>query len=131
MKKAIVTKGKRKKSIAKATLYPGKGYVKVNGQTLQNYGNGLLRLRISEPLMLAGESADNVDIDVVVRGGGVNGQADAARLAVARSLVQHDSKLKKVFESYDRQLLVADVRNKEQRKPNDSKARAARQKSYR
>jgi len=46
-------------------------------------------------------------------------------------LVEYDKKLKKQLLSYDRHLLVADVRRKEQRKPNDSKARKARQKSYR
>lgn len=128
---AIHTQGKRKQAIARATIMPGKGTVKVNGQMLDNYNNDMLRLRISEPLVLAGDVINTIDMNVNVHGGGVSGQADAVRLALARALVQHDKKLKKTFDDYDRLLLVADVRRKEARKPNDSKARAARQKSYR
>lgn len=131
MKKIINTKGKRKRAIARATLVPGKGKIKINGQYLQNYSTNYMRMRIAEPLTLAGETAQNVDIEVNVIGGGVNGQADASRLAIARALVEFAPSLKNVFTEYDRLLLVADVRRKETRKPNDSKARAKRQKSYR
>lgn len=124
-------KGKRKRAVAKAVLNPGNGTVKINGYYLQNYSNNFSRMRISEPLILSGDLVDKVNIDVAVAGGGVNGQADAARLAIARALIKHEPKLKKVFEEYDRLLLVADVRRKEVCKPNDSKARAKRQKSYR
>ena len=103
----------------------------LNLQFLENYGSDILRLRISEPLILAGDTIKKVDIFVNAFGGGINGQADAIRLAIARALVQHDKKLKKTFDDYDRLLLVADVRRKEVCKPNDSKARAKRQKSYR
>ena len=130
-KDIIQTQGKRKRAIARATLTPGNGKVKVNGLYLHNFGTELLRLRIGEPLLLAAESAQKVNFEVKVAGGGVNGQADAIRLAMARALVEHEPKLKKTFDEYDRLLLVADVRRKETRKPNDSKARAARQKSYR
>ena len=131
MKKAIQTQGKRKTSIARATLRPGKGLIKINGQYMRNFGNDMVRLRVSEPLVLAADTVKKVDISVNVNGGGVYGQADAIRLAMARALVQHDKKLKKVFDDYDRLLLVADVRRKEACKPNDSKARSKRQKSYR
>ena len=130
-KEIIHAQGKRKQAIARATLKPGNGKVTVNGLYLHNYGTELLRMRIAEPLTLAGEDAQKVNFEVRVAGGGVNGQADAIRLAMARALVQCDVKLKKTFDEYDRLLLVADVRRKETRKPNDSRARAARQKSYR
>ncbi|MBI2146365.1 30S ribosomal protein S9 [Candidatus Woesearchaeota archaeon] len=129
--KSIQTQGKRKSAIARATLSPGTGRVTINGQLLGSYGSDVLRLRISEPLLLAEDVAKTLDIAVRVNGGGVNGQADASRLAIARALVEHDKKLKKAFNDYDRLLLVADVRRKEVCKPNDSKARAKRQKSYR
>jgi small subunit ribosomal protein S9 len=129
--KIIQTKGKRKKAIARATLKEGKGKVKINGIDINNFSIEMSRLRIQEPLILAGKVAEKVDIDVNVIGGGVNGQSDAARLAIARALVEYDEKLEAEFESYDRLLLVADVRQKEVCKPNDSKARAKRQKSYR
>ncbi len=130
-KKQNQTQGKRKRAIARAALVTGKGKIMVNGQYLDHFGNDILRLRINEPLTLAGDLAKKVDLNIRVNGGGTNGQADAIRLAIARALVKHDPKLKKTFEEYDRLLLVADVRRKEVCKPNDSKARAKRQKSYR
>ena len=129
--KVIHTQGKRKSSIARATLCAGKGKVMINGQFLENFSTEGARLRIKEPLLLASSAVSKIDLDVNVIGGGVSGQADAVRLAMARALVQHDEKLKKTFIEYDRLLLVADVRRKEACKPNDSKARAKRQKSYR
>ena len=129
--KVIHTQGKRKKAIARATLVPGKGKVTINGRYMDNFSNSMEKLRIIEPFVLAGDLAKEIDLDVNVRGGGVNGQADAIRLAVARALVSYNGKLKKTFEEYDRLLLVADIRRKEVCKPNDSKARAKRQKSYR
>ncbi|MEK6863595.1 MAG: 30S ribosomal protein S9 [Nanoarchaeota archaeon] len=130
-KDIIHTKGRRKEAVARATLTPGTGKVRINGLYLQNYGTELLQMRINEPLALSSEQAQKVNFKIKVEGGGVNGQADAIRVAVARALVEYDPKLKKTFDEYDRLLLVADVRRKETRKPNDSKARASRQKSYR
>lgn len=129
--KIINTSGKRKRAIARATLSPGKGVVRVNSFLLETLEPEMLRLRIEEPLILAGDVAKKVDISVIINHGGITGQANAARLAIGRALVKFDSKLEKVFLNYDRQLLVADVRRKEAAKPNDSKARAKRQKSYR
>lgn len=127
----IVAEGKRKQAVARAVLSSGKGMVQVNGRLLQNYGDQMLQLRIAEPLTLAGAVAENVNVVVSVFGGGASGQADAARLAIARALVKYDQSLEKVFDEYDRLLLVADVRQNESSKPNDSKPRAKRQKSYR
>ena len=131
MKKALLAHGTRKRAVARATLYPGKGRVTINGQSLQNYGSSMSRLRIIEPLVLAPEIASTVDIVIKVRGGGTTGHSDAARLAIARALVAYNPQLKKSFEEYDRLLLVADVRQNEESKPNDSKPRDKRQKSYR
>lgn len=88
---------------------------------------------MQEPLLLAEKVSASADIAVKVNGGGMMSQADAIRLAISRGLVEFskDKTLEKTFLDYDRQLLVADVRRKEACKPNDSKARAKRQKSYR
>ena len=129
--KAINTIGKRKCALAKATLVPGKGIVKINSQLLQNYKPEIARERINEALIIAGEDATKVDIKVNVKGGGWQGQNEATRLAIARAFVKYNKKLREKFIKYDRHLLVADIRVKEQYKPNDSKARAKRQKSYR
>jgi len=132
MVKIIHVAGKRKRAVAKATLKPGKGIVRINNQLLDNYEPELARLKLREPLILAGDIAKSVDITVRVNGGGFNAQAEAARLAIARALAQSSKKLEKTFLSYDRHLVVADVRRKEPRKPNrHGKARAKTQKSYR
>jgi len=131
MKNSIITTGKRKQAVARATIRAGTGKITVNGLNLDSFSDSMTKLRIIEPMVIAGDVASKLNIDVNVHGGGVNGQADASRLAIARALVQHDAKLKKIFTDYDRLLLVADVRQNEVSKPNDSKPRAKRQKSYR
>lgn len=130
--KIIHKSGKRKTAIARATLKEGKGMVKINSVLLDEYKPKLSRLKLREPLLLAGDSVNKVNISINVSGGGINSQAEAARLAAARALVAYDKKLEKVFLSYDRTLLVADVRRKETHKPNCAgKARSKKQKSYR
>ncbi|MFC1727879.1 30S ribosomal protein S9 [Nanoarchaeota archaeon] len=132
MKKPIHISGTRKKAKARATLKEGKGMIRVNKKPIDQCGPEILRLKIKEPLILAGDVASKVDIEVNTFGGGVMSQAEAARLAIARVLVAYSTKLKKIFLSYDRNLLVADVRQRESRKPNTGgKARGKIQKSYR
>ena len=132
--KVITTSGKRKRAIARATLKPGNGIVKINNKLLDFYVPKLSRLKLREPLIIAHDLANKVDIWVNVLGGGISSQADASRLAIAKALVEYSKsdKLKEQFLNYDRNLLVADVRRKEPSKPNrHGQARAKRQKSYR
>ncbi|MFH1590407.1 MAG: 30S ribosomal protein S9 [archaeon] len=132
--KVIHVSGKRKRAIARATIKPGKGTVRINRMLLDNIQPRLSRMRIREPILLAGDIVKKMSISVSVIGGGITSQADAARLAIARAIVQfsNDKKLETTYLDYDRQLLVADVRRKEVSKPNrHGKARAKRQKSYR
>lgn len=130
--KTIHVSGKRKRAIARATLRNGSGMIRINRSSLQYLKPESLRLKLSEPLLLSGDIYKNVNIDVDVRGGGISSQTTAARLSIARALIQYDKKLTNTFLEYDRNLLVADVRRKEPHKPNrHGKARAKRQKSYR
>ena len=129
--KIINTTGKRKTAIARAVLKEGSGIIRINSVLLDNYSTEMYRTKIMEPLILAEDIPKKVNISIKVQGGGQMSQAEASRLAIARALSQLQPSLKKVFLSYDRHLLVPDVRFKETYKPNDSKARAARQKSYR
>jgi len=126
--------GKRKRAIAKATVTAGKGIVRINSRLLETIEPELLRLRIQEPLKLAGPLASKVDIRVKCNGGGFNSQIEAARLAIAKALVEYSGseELKEIYHDYDRHLLVADTRRKEMRKPmRHSRARALRQQSFR
>ena len=97
------------------------------------YEPEFVKLKIMEPLMLAGETLSGLDIDVIVNGGGIIGQANAVRTAIARGIVEwtNDTNLKDTFMSYDRNLLVNDSRQKESKKFGGPGARAKYQKSYR
>lgn len=128
----IHTSGKRKTATARATLKEGSGNITVNGKPIEQFTSYTYQLKIKEPLLLAEETVEDVNIKVNVEGGGVNGQASAVRLAMAKALAEYNEALQDVYEDYDRHLLVADVRRKETRKPNrQGKARSKRQKSYR
>ena len=129
--KAILSSGRRKHAIARAVLHEGNGIVRINSKNINIYQPELAKMKLMEPLVLSGDVAKGVNINVNVFGGGWQSQTEASRLAIARALVNYDKKLKKVFLDYDRHLLVADTRHNEPHKPNDSKARKARQKSYR
>ena len=130
--KVIHVSGRRKRAIARATLKQGKGIVKINNVPIDIYEPSLARLKLREPLLLAGEVMQKVDVSIKVFGGGQVSQSEAARLALSRALVKFSKKLETVFLKYDRQFLVADSRYKEASKPNrHGKARAKRQKSYR
>ena len=134
MAKIVNTSGKRKRAIARATLKEGNGIIRINKSLLTNYGNQLARMRIQEPLEIVNDVAVKVNIDVNVRGGGWQSQAEASRLGIAKALVEFtkSEKLREQYLNYDRTMLVADVRRKEMHKPNrHGKARAKVQKSYR
>lgn len=130
----IVTTGKRKMSVARATIKAGTGKIKINKMSYE-YLPMMKRLMIQEPLEIAKEKLGNInfDINIVVKGGGQESRIEASRLAIAKALVKAtgSNELKKTFLGYDKHLLIADTRRKEAYKPGDSKARSKRQKSYR
>lgn len=118
--KTIFTLGKRKAAVARAITKKGTGIVRINKRPLELMPK-LQRIMISEPLILAGDLAKTLDIDVSVRSGGIMGQAEAARQAIAKALVEFDKALKGRFLQYDRSLLIADPRRNEPHKPSRSK----------
>jgi small subunit ribosomal protein S9 len=130
---AVVTTGRRKTAQARATVRKGSGKVRVNLIPLEIFRPELARLRMGEPLALAGDVARKVDIDVVTFGGGVMGQASAVRTAIARGLVEflNDKELDNTFRTFDRSIMVNDVRQKEPKHELGRGARKKRQKSYR
>ena len=130
--KVIHASGTRKRAIARATARAGHGSIKINNLDISHWGTELLRMKIIEPTILAKDVFSKMDVSIKVFGGGLNGQAEAARLAIARAMIQHNPKLKELFANYDRHLVVADVRQRETRKPNTAgNARGKTQKSYR
>lgn len=132
-KRLILVTGKRKTAIARAVIKTGSGNVTVNGLPLTTFTPEIARMKITEPLALSGERAKGVDINVKVSGGGFMGQAEAARMAVAKGLVQwsRSSELRKTMTNYDRTMLAGDPRRKEPKKFGGPGARRREQKSYR
>lgn len=124
-KKAIQAVGTRKRSVARATIRPGNGSITINSKSLALIEPAYVRMRLREPIMVAPEDlVTKVDIDVNVRGGGIWGQADAARTAIATALVKWSGskELRHVYHDYDRTLLVSDSRRTEPHKPSRSTA---------
>lgn len=134
-KKQILTlSGKRKTAIAKATIKKGSGKIWINKIPYENL-DFFKKLLIQEPVELTKKVLGKFDFDIKVnvKGGGLEGQISASRLAIARALTEFtkSAELKRAFLKYDRNLLISDVRRKEAYKPGDSKARRKRQKSFR
>jgi small subunit ribosomal protein S9 len=128
------TSGKKKTAIARATVRDGEGRVRINSQPVELVEPEMARLKMLEPFRIAGEDLrSRVDLEIDVEGGGVSGQADAVRTAIARGIVQHlnDAELRDAFMEFDRSLLVNDVRQSEPKKWGGPGARARYQKSYR
>ena len=128
------TSGKKKTAVARATVSDGEGRVRINSQPVELVEPEMSRLKMLEPFRIAGEDLrGQVDVDISVGGGGFSGQADAARTAIARGLVQHlnDAELRDAYMEFDRSLLVNDSRQSEPKKWGGPGARARYQKSYR
>jgi small subunit ribosomal protein S9 len=133
MVKIINTSGKRKTAIARATLKSGKGRIRINSVPLELCNNDLVRMKISEPLNLVPNAVNGVDVTIDVHGGGIMGQAEAIRTALARGILKwhNDPRIKDMYLTFDRTLLVNDSRQKESKKPHGRGARKKFQKSYR
>lgn len=111
----IVGTGRRKATaVARARVRPGTGSIVVNGRPFEEYFPNLLYQKVVvQPLEMTGRR-ESVDIIVRVGGGGMSGQADATRLAIARALAKMDPELHKPLK--DAGLLTADSRKKERKK---------------
>jgi small subunit ribosomal protein S9 len=132
-KKVFIARGKRKESIARATLKEGgSGIIRINSYNLDALSNKYIKNIILEPFRVVGEDLlKKFDISINVKGGGQMGQAQAAAVAISRALITYDSSLKDKFLEVNRALIVEDPRRVEPKKYKGPKARARFQKSYR
>ena len=132
-KKVALETGKRKTAVARAIIKPGKGRVYVNDLSLDYMSPEVARMKIQEPLIIAGDRSRQVDIRVNIEGGGVMGQAEAARIAIARALAgwTKSSELRKSFMAFDRVMIAGDQRVTEPKKFGGPGPRRRKQKSYR
>lgn len=113
--------GRRKTSVARIFLRPGKGQISVNGRTFDNYFmNEAARSIVRQPL-LATETADKFDVMILADGGGLTGQAGAARLGIARALIEFNSELRGKLKQLG--FLTRDPRGHERKKYGQKGAR--------
>jgi small subunit ribosomal protein S9 len=106
--------GRRKTSSARVFLRPGQGTITVNHREFAHYfPTDVLRMQVRRPLQLT-ETGERFDILATVSGGGVNGQAGAVRLGIARALVEFDAELRRALKKDG--LLTSDSRVKERKK---------------
>ena len=142
-KTAVNMSGKRKTAIARATVRKGDGRVRINSKPLHIMEPELARRKALEPVLIAeampsGNRLGDVDVAVIVEGGGQMGQVAAIRTAIARGLVKwnggaegDDEELRDEYLRFDRSLLVNDPRRKEPKHQMGRGARKKWQKSYR
>ena len=136
--KVVLTMGRKKKAIARVALRDGVGDIKVNGVPVSILKPEAAREIMLEPISIAqdvlGKNFEyGINLTVNVSGGGIMGQAYAARTAMGKALVKwsDNDNLKKAYLEYDRSLIIDDVRIKEPKKYLRKGARAKPIKSYR
>ncbi|MCF8301847.1 MAG: 30S ribosomal protein S9 [Bacteroidales bacterium] len=113
--------GRRKKAIARVYLQEGSGKVTVNKRDYESYfPTGTLRYVVKQPFETT-ETAGKFDVKATLTGGGINGQAEALRMAIARALIQIDEELRSPLKS--KGMLRRDSRMVERKKPGQKKAR--------
>ncbi len=121
--------GRRKKSIARVYLTPGKGNIVINKREIDDYfGLETLKVIVRQP-MVATDTVGKFDVMVNVRGGGTTGQAGAIRHGIARALLQADADFRPVLKKAG--FLTRDPRMKERKKYGLKAARRAPQFSKR
>ncbi|NEU08960.1 30S ribosomal protein S9 [Flavihumibacter sp. R14] len=115
------TSGRRKTAVARIYLTEGNGNITVNGKDYKEYFPTLpLQYVVTQSLEVSG-SAGKFDVNVNVAGGGVNGQAGAVRLAIAKAIVELDPETKSSLSA--KGLMTRDNRMVERKKPGRKKAR--------
>ena len=121
--------GRRKRSVAKVTLVPGKGVITVNGKDVKDYmPYETLVMDLIQPLQLA-DATEKYDVNVVVKGGGFSGQTGAIRLGIARALMLANAEARPTLKFNG--MITRDARIKERKKYGLKKARRAPQFSKR
>ncbi len=118
----IVNKiGRRKTSIARVYVKPGKGDIKVNNRDLKDYFLSEIHQTTVKQAIAAAKLDGQYDVTVNVEGGGIKGQAEAVRLGIARALVEFNEEVKPTLRKEG--LLTRDSRMVERKKPGRRKAR--------
>jgi len=117
----IKTIGRRKTSIARVYLQPGKGQITVNDRDLNNYFSSEILVTTVKQALAISKQEGNYDVNVNVEGGGVKGQAEAIRMGIARAMVKINAEFKSPLRKEG--LVTRDSRMVERKKPGRRKAR--------
>lgn len=126
---ARLSTGRRKEAIARVRISPGSGEIRINDRALEDYfPTRVHRMVAQSPLRTIGREKE-YDVLATIQGGGVNGQAGALRLGIARALIELDPELRPQLK--EEGFLRRDAREKERRKYGLKKARKAPQYSKR
>ena len=117
----VNTVGRRKAAVARVYVKPGKGQITINHKALAEYFSlDILCFQVKQPLM-ATNTLENYDITINLVGGGIKGQAEAARLGIARALCEIDAEMRPVLKKAG--FLTRDSRVVERKKPGQPGAR--------
>ena len=125
----INTIGRRKTSVARLYMQPGKGEISINGRNLGEYfGSDVMEIVVKQPLVKVNQES-NFDLRINVDGGGPKGQAEAIRMAISRALCEADAEFRPALKS--EVFLTRDPRMVERKKYGKRKARRSFQFSKR
>jgi small subunit ribosomal protein S9 len=117
----FIATGRRKTSVARIRMTPGSGKIDINGRSFEDYfSTAPLQNTVLQPLQAA-KVVNNYDLSINTSGGGMTGQAGAARLAISRALLQADANFRATLKSEG--LLRRDPRMKERKKSGQPGAR--------
>ena len=117
----FIATGRRKTSVARIRMTPGSGKIDINGRNFEDYFPSVpLQNVVLQPLQVT-KMVNTYDLSINATGGGVAGQAGAARLAISRALIQADANLRGGLKSEG--LLRRDPRMKERKKSGQPGAR--------
>ncbi|MCE4217141.1 MULTISPECIES: 30S ribosomal protein S9 [Aquirufa] len=113
--------GRRKTAVARISMTPGKGQIKINGRVLADYfPSEILQIVVNQPFALT-NTVGSFDVTANVDGGGIKGQAEALRMAISRALQTQDAELRSPLKKEG--FLTRDPRMVERKKPGRAKAR--------
>ncbi len=113
--------GRRKTAVARISMTPGKGQIKINGRVLADYfPSEILQIVVNQPFALT-NTVGSFDVTANVDGGGIKGHAEALRMAISRALQTQDAELRSPLKKEG--FLTRDPRMVERKKPGRAKAR--------
>ena len=117
----VNTVGRRKAAVARVFVKPGKGQITINRKSLEDYFSlDILRFEVKQPMIVT-ETEGQFDVTINLDGGGIKGQAEAARMGIARALCEVNAEYRSVLKKNG--FLTRDSREVERKKPGQPGAR--------